>query len=262
MLNSKTPFIDLTWIEQAQSKSNRLNCLSQHSREILEYDGFRWVSSPDGAIQSMISLDDHAYPVLHYVKALLCSLVFVQHPKKLLNLGLGSGAIERFVISLPHQIQTVSIEPEVDMISLSKECFFLNTDYPVREETAELFFSENKQQFDIIICDIHPKQGDINPIQNDLFLQDIEKSLTSKGVAAINFLPENSDDIVKMLVRLRHTFSWVIVFDVPAQQNVVLYCSNSQYPDKTDLQSRAMMPDFNSLEAETICSQLVWLPHQ
>ncbi|MES9831244.1 MAG: hypothetical protein ABW139_03290 [Candidatus Thiodiazotropha sp. DIVDIV] len=260
MLSTTHPYIDLAWFEQAQKESIHLECISQNNLEVFEHDRHRWICFHDGAIQSMISLDDHSYPVLHYVKALLCSLVFVQQPKNLLNLGLGSGAIERFMLMWHPEVHVISIEPEADMIAVSKECFFLEADYPVREETAQTFFSENKLQFDIIICDIHPEMGEKNPIQNDIFIDRIIKSLTPKGIAAINFLPENEDDIVRMLLRLRHSFSWVTVFDVPAQQNVVLYCSNSQLPDKTDLCFRSKQPDFNSLEAEAICSQLIWLP--
>jgi spermidine synthase len=214
----------------------------------------------DGSIQSMLLLDDPAYPVLGYVKALLCSLLFVPDPRNLLNLGLGSGSIERFMQAQQPDLQICSIEPEADMISLSKEYFYIAEEYPVREQKAEHFLAENKQQFDIILCDIHPKSGDNNPILSDLFFQDMTRALSPRGIVAINFLADIEQEIVAMLLRLRRSFTHVALFDVPAQQNVVLYCSNSQFPDRSDLFSRATLPHLNNLEAEVVCEHLIFMP--
>jgi spermidine synthase len=258
----RPPFIDLAWFEQAYSKSKRITSFSQQSRKIFEYDRLRWVCSADGAVQSMMFLDDHSYPVLHYVKALLCALLFVKQPRNLLNIGLGSGAIERYLLSHLPEIQLVSIEPKADMISLSRESFFLASNHPVIEEKAQSFLKKNKQKFDIIITDIHPGPGEINPVQTDSFLQDLVKSLARQGIVTINFLPDTEDEIVKTLVRLRQAFNQVILYDVPAQQNIVLYCLNTPppYPDKKDLLARTKQSQFNPLEAESIYTQMIYLP--
>jgi spermidine synthase len=256
------PLIDLTWFEQARQRSTRLVSQTQQRFAVLEYQGLRWIRAADGSIQSMLLLDDPAYPVLGYVKALLCSLLFVPHPRNLLNLGLGSGAIERFMQARQPDLSICSIEPEADMISLSKEYFYIDEDYPVREQTAENFLAENQQQFDIILCDIHPKPGDINPILNDLFFQDMTRALSTRGIAAINFLPIVEQDIVAMLLRLRRSFTHVALFDVPSQQNIVLYCSNSQFPERSGLFSRTALPQLHNLEAETVCEQLIFIPEK
>lgn len=258
----RPPFIDLAWFEEAYRKSKRISSFSQQSRNIFEYERLRWVCSADGAVESMMSLDDHSYPVLHYVKALLCALLFVKQPSNLLNLGLGSGAVERYLLSHLPELQLLSIEPDSDMISLSKECFFLPGSHPVIEERAQSFLNKNKQKFDIIVTDIHPPPGEVNPIQTDSFLQDLVKSLTSQGIVTINFLPKNEDEIVSTLVRLRQFFKQVILYDVPSQQNIVLYCLNTPPPylDKADLFARANQSQFMPLEATSITTQMIYLP--
>jgi spermidine synthase len=208
----------------------------------------------------MMWLDDHSYPVLQYIKALLCALLFIEQPKSLLNLGLGSGAIERYLLSHHPDVQMVSVEPETDMISLSKECFCLNRDYPVLDTSAQKFLDRNRKRFDIVICDIHPKESAINPIKTVHFLQGIENATTSRGIVAINFLPEDEDEIVSMLVKLRQVFSHVSLYDVPHQQNLVLYCANAQFPTYDELIARTKLAKHIHLQAETICSNLLWLP--
>ncbi|MCG7913717.1 MAG: hypothetical protein JAY71_07605 [Candidatus Thiodiazotropha weberae] len=208
----------------------------------------------------MLFTEDHSYPVLHYIKALLCSLVFVDNPGNMLNLGLGSGAIERYLESHHPDIALTSIEPEVEMIALSKECFYLDSSYHVRNQSAESFLHDNRQQFDLIICDIHCPPGQPNPIETDAFLQNLTDALLPQGVVAINFLAESEAHIVNMLVRLRQIFEQVTLLDVLRQQNIVFYCSNSQFPEPSELTMKAALPVYANIQAETIISQLIWLP--
>ncbi|MEW8625778.1 MAG: hypothetical protein AB2551_08515 [Candidatus Thiodiazotropha sp.] len=260
MPSSTPPFIDLAWFKMAKLQATRISCSVQHSCEIFEYDSLRWICTSDGAVQSMLFTEDHSYPVLHYIKALLCSLVFVDQPGKMLNLGLGSGAIERYVESHHPDIAMTSVEPEVDMITLSKECFYLDSNYQVRNESAESFLQSNQQQFDLIICDIYCPPGQPNPIETNPFLQNLTNALLPQGVVAINFLAESETHIVNMLVRLRQMFEQVTLVDVSRQQNIVFYCSNTRFPAQTELTVKAALPQYRNLQAETIVSQLIWLP--
>lgn len=260
MPSNRPPFIDLAWFKMAQPQATRINCSVQHSCEVFEYDSLRWICTADGAVQSMLFTEDHSYPVLHYIKALLCSLVFVDKPGKMLNLGLGSGAIERYVESHHPEIAVTSIEPEVEMITLSKECFYLDSRYPVRNQSAESFLHDNQQQFDLIICDIHCPPEQPNPIETMTFLQNLTNALLPQGVVAINFLAESESHIIDMLVRLRQIFEQVTLIDVLRQQNIVFYCSNNPFPDPSELNLKAALPVYGNIQAETIISQLIWLP--
>ncbi|MEJ2622746.1 MAG: hypothetical protein P8163_21640 [Candidatus Thiodiazotropha sp.] len=233
---------------------------SQHGYEVLEYDQLRWIRSKNGAVQSMLFTDDPSYPVLHYVKALLCSLLLVDQPERVLNLGLGSGAIERYIGSHHPDISVTSVEPVADIITLSKECFFLDCKHQVRNESAEQFLQTTQQQFDLIICDIDTLQDWHNPIESDTFLQNLKRALLPQSVAAINFLAESETHIVNLLVRLRKIFKQVMLFDVSRQQNIVFYCSNANFPEQTVLQAKASLPQYMQLQAESIIQQLIWLP--
>jgi spermidine synthase len=257
---STLPYIDLSWFNKAEPLATPVQSSTQHDYQVLEYDQLRWISNTHGAVQSMLFTDDPSYPVLHYVKALLCSLLFVDQPERVLNLGLGSGAIERYIGSHHPDISVTSVEPIADMISLSRECFFLDSNHPVRNESAEHFLQTTQQKFDLIICDIDAPQDWKNPIESDTFLQYLKHALLPQSLVAINFLAESESHIVNMLVRLRKVFKQVTLFDVSKQQNIVLYCSNANLLEQTKLQLKASLPQFRHLQAESIIQQLIWLP--
>ncbi|MCU7916018.1 MAG: methyltransferase [Candidatus Thiodiazotropha sp. (ex Gloverina cf. vestifex)] len=206
-------------------------------------------------------LQEPAYPVLDYNQALLSSLIFTDRPGSLLNLGLGSGSIERFILSQLPEMKLLSVEIDSNIIELARAHFHLPATHPVTQASAEKFLSENRQTFDIIVCDIYSKTVSDNPILNQGFVEDAARALNTDGVLALNCLPTTEAEMVDMLVSIRTCYSWVMLLDVKAQKNIVVICAKRAFPSGSDLTSRMeSLLQSTGLNLSTICQQLIRLP--
>jgi spermidine synthase len=256
------PTIDRAWFEQARRQHLAHWDLTKTNPHLFDYKEFRCLYHEDGSMQSIMWLVDPSYPVFDYIKGMLCALLFRPQPQNLLNLGLGSGAIERYLLSYMPQITLCSVEPDPKIITLARASFQLPETHPVMGQTAQSFLASPQEHFDIITCDIHPKKGAEDPLQNNRFFQDLANSLAPQGIVAINYLPEHEVKVVKTLTHVRQALPWIALYDVPAQQNVILFCARSPLPDRTCLSQRAkefqdLLP---GLAAVQLCEQLIWLP--
>ncbi|MCU7904676.1 MAG: methyltransferase [Candidatus Thiodiazotropha sp. (ex Epidulcina cf. delphinae)] len=258
MLRTKPPRIDIERLQHTQAKVIHRR---GSDRQVLEHEGLRWVSLNDGSIASMMLLNEPAYPLLEYIKGLLCCLLFSPRPGSLLNLGLGCGSIERFVLSQLPDIALVTVEIDPLMIELSRDFFYLPASHPVSLDSAERFLKKNQQKFDIVLCDIHLKRGTATPLRTLSFYQDAAQALTKEGVLALNLLPSTEAEMVDILLKIRRVFPWVILYDVAAVENILLYCSTSPLPNNPILTSRAKnLHQRTGIDLSHICKQLIWLP--
>ncbi|MCU7853635.1 MAG: fused MFS/spermidine synthase [Candidatus Thiodiazotropha sp. (ex Monitilora ramsayi)] len=261
MLDIAPPQVDIDLLQRTQgetlaSLSNELQTIS-----IIEHDNLRWMRFQDGSIQSVMLLQEPAYPVLDYNQALLSSLIFADNPGSLLNLGLGSGSIERFILSQLPEMELLSVEIDPNIIELAREHFRLPATHPVTQASAEKYLTENNQKFDIIVCDIYTKTISDNPILNHGFIEDATRSLDTNGVLALNCLPNTEAEMVDMLVSIRTCFPWVMLLDVKAQKNIVVICAKRAFLSGLDLTSCVeSLSQSTGLNLSTICQQLIRLP--
>ncbi|MCU7796313.1 MAG: fused MFS/spermidine synthase [Candidatus Thiodiazotropha sp. (ex Myrtea spinifera)] len=261
MLDIAPPQIDIDLLQQTQGETLASLSSELQTISIIEQDNLRWMRFQDGSIQSVMLLQEPAYPVLDYTQALLSSLILIDNPGSLLNLGLGSGSIERFILSQLPEMKLCSVEIDSNIIELAREHFHLPATHPVIQASAEKYLAENNQKFDIIVCDIYSKTVSDNPILNQGFIEDVARSLNSKGVLALNCLPTTEAEMVDILVSIRTCFPWVMLLDVKAQKNIVVICTKRAFISGSDLTSRMeSLSQSTGLNLSKICQQLIRLP--
>ncbi|MEW8029331.1 MAG: methyltransferase [Candidatus Thiodiazotropha sp.] len=229
--------------------------------EIRENGDLRWIRFDEGIIQSVMLLQEPALPVLTYIQALLCSLLFVPRPGNLLNLGLGSGSIERFVLSQLPDIELVSVEIDARIIDMCRRYFHIPSNHPVFQLPAEKYLEVNQDCFDILISDICTRQGAANSQLSSDFVMHAAHALNTAGVFTVNILPKSESEIVEVLVTLRSAFPWILIYDVPDTDNMVLFCTVSPSPSLDSLIQRAtQMYRTTGLDLSPLCKQLIRLP--
>jgi spermidine synthase len=229
--------------------------------EIYEHQGVRWIRFPDASIQSVMLLEEPAYPLLSYVQGLLSTLLFLPTPAKVLNLGLGSGSIERFILSQLPELQLVSVETDARLIELTKQHFCIPSSHTVIKMPAQDYLQSNQQSFDILLSDVYSTQGGVNSYLTSEFIQNAVHALDQDGVFAINLLPESRAEVVEVLFRIRTVFPHIQIYDVPDMHNLILFCTISSPPTPDMLMQRAkQLRDSTGLDLSPICGELIRLP--
>ncbi|MCU7844451.1 MAG: methyltransferase [Candidatus Thiodiazotropha sp. (ex Monitilora ramsayi)] len=261
MLTIKPPDINIGQLQTARGKVLTRLTGKTETIAVVEQDNLRWLRFSGGSIQSAMWMQEPAYPALDYIQAMLCSLLYTGYPARLLNLGLGSGVIERFLISQLPDVTTVSVELDPDIVKIAREYFHLPPAHPVTLASAQRFLQNSNDTFDIILCDIYTKDANINPLHSPDFFRDAAHSLMPNGVLAINCLPETEAEMVELLLKVRVYLPWVMLYDVPDQQNIILLCSRTKYPSASDIIHRAHeLNESIGLDLSSICAGWVRVP--
>jgi spermidine synthase len=231
--------------------------------DVLESQGFRWIRNPEGTVQSVMLLHEPAYPVLVYVQAMLCSLLFMQKPVSLLNFGLGSGSIERFILSQLPDIKLASVEKESGIVEIAKAHFHIPVYHTVITQSAQSYLKTNQTRYDILLSDICVRQGAANSQLTQEFVTHAACSLSSEGVFATNLMPNSESELVEVLVLLRKAFPWILIYEVPNTDNMVLFCTTQPPPMPVELIKRASaLRQATGLNLLPICCQMIPLPEK
>jgi spermidine synthase len=229
--------------------------------DIREYQGIRWIRTPEGTVQSVMLLEDPAYPVLDYIQAMLCAVLFVHRPRKLLNLGLGAGAIERFLLTQLPGLALVSVEIDTRMIKIAKDYFQIPPSHPIVAQSAQHYLARNQDRFDILLSDVCTRQGAANSQLSPDFITHAAGVLNRGGVVAINLIPSSESEVVEVLIALRNDFPWIQIFDVPEADNMILFCTLQPSPPLAELiQRAAALRQTTGLDLSPICRRLITIP--
>ncbi|MET0052391.1 MAG: hypothetical protein ABW095_15125 [Candidatus Thiodiazotropha sp.] len=255
------PIIDQAWFSQAQELGTPCQVPGITAHQVHEYQGLRWLRHEDGSIQSIIWLERPDYPVFEYVRGMLCGLLFHPAPQRLLNLGLGAGTLERFLLRNLTDITLTSVEPDRDIQRMARDCFDLPGGHSVVTQSAQDYLNGCQATYDTIFCDIHPGPGENNPLDEDRFMANLARVLAPDGVVAINLLPEDEREIVRLLMQIRRHLPHIALFDVPQQQNLVLFGGTSVLSEPELLLSRARAhSQYAALEAQRLINGFIRLP--
>jgi spermidine synthase len=259
--SNSIPIVDQAWLTRAQEKATLCRMSGTTSHKVFEYQDLRWLCHEDGSIQSIMWQKRPDYPVFEYVRGMLCGLLFHPAPQRLLNLGLGSGTLERYLIRNLPGASLTSVEPDPEIQQLARSWFDLPTEHPVVMQSAQDYLINAQATYDVIFCDIHPRSEEKNPLNQDAFLAELARALRPHGVVAINLLPEDEQDIVGLLLRIRRHLPCIVLFDVPRQQNLVVYGGTMTLPDRDTLEARIHASTrHEALAGQQLLRDFIWLP--
>jgi spermidine synthase len=134
---------------------------------------------------------------------------------------------------------TTSIEKTELVIQLAKEFFFIEDGFQIINTPAEVFLTNEKKYYDIILCDIFNDEEHPTCLYSDGFYKSMGNCLNDEGVLAINLLPKTEDDMLNILSLMKNYFDNISLLEVPDHFNVILFASNSRLPETIELETRA-----------------------
>ncbi len=194
--------------------------------EVREINGIRWFHFSSPAIQSAMVIKRPEQLILPYSKTLLATFMFQQSPNKVLSLGLGGGAMERFFKHKLPQVSVRSIELSPLVIKVCRKYFNIShEEYDVICNDAEVYLAHNREIYETIYCDIFGQDGTPDCLTKTSFYQNLSKALSDDGIAAINLIMKDGAELLKILQAVYPHFDTMALLDVPEDKNIILFLS-------------------------------------
>lgn len=193
------------------------------------------VSEHDGGhpLQSVMSIADPAYLALPYMQAMVAALCFetMPYPARVLQLGLGGGAINRYLRHYFAQSQLTSVDSEPAILPIYQQYFSPNDNdndkYDrVVIQSADQYIQDLTESYDLVLCDIYTDNGLPEYYSDPIFFSNIKAHLSEMGVLVINSPLRSIEKLQGVFDVLRSLFSYMIIAELEGFQNIIIYAAS------------------------------------
>jgi spermidine synthase len=187
---------------------------------------------------------------LPYTRTMFAALLYRPDPADCLIVGLGGGAMVRF---LNHffpgvQVDVVEIDPEI--VRVARQYFGAAAGPRTRIVTDDgaAFLARAGQRYDLVLLDafLPPGEGtDVSGVplrlKTEAFLATVRQRLAADGVAAFNL--HEGPSTARDVEAIRAAFPHIEVFRPPGTGNVIVVASAGAMPAEAALVARARALD-------------------
>jgi len=178
-----------------------------------------------GVRQSVVKVGDPDHIELPYARAMPVALALVDHPQRILVVGLGGGTIPSFLHKHYPQttIDAVDIDPHV--VAVAKKYFAFREDSTMRAEVGDgrRFIEDCRKPYDIIFLDAFGSESIPYHLATREFLLAVRRALTPRGVAVGNVWGRSSNPLYDSMVRTyQDVFDELKILDVRGAGNQIL----------------------------------------
>ncbi len=162
---------------------------------------------------------------------MLAALGWCAQPPRILNLGFGGGAFERFFSARWPPARVTSVELDARMVELARRHFFVPLDWPVTIAAAAEYLRTCTDRYDLILCDIYSGEAHPPCLSDSDFYTHAARCLNATGVFVLNLSPGAERALLDLLLVMRRRFSASALATVPDSGNVVVVLSNGAQLD-------------------------------
>jgi len=198
---------------------------------VYENSDYRWLTFSDKIIQGVMSLTHPEQVVSPISQALMLFLLTEQSGYSLLNLGLGTAAIERGLQYLNNK-QKVTIQDCVtvelsDAVSHCAKKHFNFSANSLHTECAKHYINTTHSQFNVIVLDIVHTQYENDFLQQAPLWKKITQMLVPNGQILFNFNPYSEQGLIMLLKTIRPHFSAIDIIEFHHYKNIVIRAHKS-----------------------------------
>jgi len=197
------------------------------------------------AVQSRINLNAPGTLESPYARGMFASYLYQPHPRRVLIVGLGGGAMVRFLTHHEPQVHIDAVEIDPVVVRLADEYFGVRSGGNVRVHTADAvaFVEATTDRYDLILMDafLRPSSDtDATGVPAGLktlaFLGRLKRALAPGGVVAFNVNEHASmaDDIAAVAAAFGHA----VVYRCPPSDNKVVIAAAGSRPTDDDMRAR------------------------
>ena len=195
------------------------------------------------ARQTTMFLRDPQALALRYTHCMMSALLFAEAPRRALILGLGGGAMARFLLHYFPQCQVAAVERRSLVIEVARAFFQLPADPRLQLylSDAAAFLQGPAQTHDLVLVDLHDPGGMAPLVGRPEFFARCRQRLDRGGVLAVNLWAGAREDALKQIMRnLRLCFDHQVLYlPVAGKRNCVGLGLSLPPPPLPALQERA-----------------------
>ena len=206
--------------------------------------------SGEEAVQSRINLAAPQILVSPYARAMFASYLYQPEPRRVLIVGLGGGAMVRFLTHHEPQVRIDAVEIDPAVVRLADEYFGVRSGGNVRVYTADgvEFVESTTDRYDLIFMDafLRPSSdtdttGVPTSLKTQEFLGRLKQALAPGGVVAFNV--NEHDSMADDIAAVADVFDHVAVYRSPPAENRVVIASGG---GTTDEEMRARIGELDA----------------
>lgn len=235
--------------------ADRQLLLRKNDVELYQLSHYQYVCSGNHIVQGAMDTLAPSQVLSPVVQAMLAGLQ-LNHPlNKVLNLGLGCAAIERYLDTRFPELSVVTVDCSKDVIALCAQAGLLPDGCTPVASDATQYLAQTSALFDAVFCDlaIGDKQPEI--LFSELFYAACYERMTVDAVLMVNVLCEDNELLRKVCLAARNVFAWTAVVEIPGFDNVVMYAAGAPPAIDVDQHSAA-----REAESKTLLSRVQILP--
>jgi spermidine synthase len=199
------------------------------------------------AVQSRVNLKAPHILMSPYARGMFGSYLYQPHPRRVLIVGLGGGAMVRFLTHHEPQVRIDAVEIDAAVVRIADQYFGVRSGGNVRVHTADAVkFVESlpsADRYDFILMDAFLRpSGDTDTtgvptrLKTEAFLNNLKRALAPGGVVAFNVNEHATmaDDITAVA----GVFGHVAIYRCPPAENKVLIATAGAMPTDAELRAR------------------------
>ncbi|WP_457934336.1 methyltransferase [Pseudoalteromonas sp. SCSIO 43210] len=209
-INSLTGLLSDQFIENSHSIGQLIywhKCSGDHI-QIRGHEQLRWLLIND-TLQSVIDLNDPSLLLFPHLLCLGKHWQALSAPKKVLELGLGGGAIRNYLQHKYPKAHITSVEKNADIIDCYTQFFSSNKNDQLLCADAQQVL-KSAQNIDWIILDLFSQIDAPRFLFEEAFYKKIYLALNNNGVLFINFLSQHESQLKQLKQLLLDVFDCTV----------------------------------------------------
>jgi spermidine synthase len=193
-----------------------------------EQDGVRYLHFGTEWVQGAMRLRKPDWPELEYAQQMNAWMLFIDDPREIVQLGLGTAALTKFTYRTFPDANVTAVDLNPAVLDICYSMFKLPPNderLHVMEGDALDFVNDpaNHGRFDVIQCDLYDATAKGPVLDTPEFYQSCNACLTGRGIMTVNLFGDHPS-FARNIKAMRYAFDQVICLPEVHNGNVVAIC--------------------------------------
>jgi spermidine synthase len=209
-----------------------------------EFDGVRYLHFGTEWVQGAMRIRKPNWPELEYAQQMMAWMLWLEQPRRIAQLGLGTGALTKFCYATFAQASVTAVELNPSVIAICESMFKLppnDARLDVREQDALAWVNDpaNAGTLDVLQVDLYDATARGPVLDTPEFYQACERCLDDDGIMTVNLFGDHPS-YARNLKAIKFAFAQVICLPQVHDGNVVAIAFKRQRRiDQAALAARA-----------------------